>query len=64
MEINFDQKPKADPTPQEGVKIVNPNQGKVTIAVNLKKEREMLDKDGNVINPITKQIIKKMEDNK
>jgi hypothetical protein len=31
---------------------------------NPRKEKEMLDRDGNVIDPRTKQIIKKVEDNK
>lgn len=31
---------------------------------NPKREREMLDKHGNVIDPRTKQIIRKAEDNK
>lgn len=37
---------------------------RVSIDPNLKKIREMLDKDGNVINPVTKQVIKPNEDNK
>lgn len=32
---------------------------KVTIASNLTRVREMLDADGNVIDPKTKQIIRK-----
>ena len=34
------------------------------IATNLRKEREMLDRNGNVIDPRSKQIIRKAEDNK
>jgi hypothetical protein len=32
--------------------------GGVVMAAKLQKTREMIDKDGNVIDPITKQIIK------
>jgi hypothetical protein len=35
--------------------------GNVVIAVNPTKESEMLDMYGNVIDPVTKQIIKKEE---
>jgi hypothetical protein len=35
--------------------------GKVVIAANLTREREMFDKYGNVIDPRTKQIIKAVE---
>lgn len=45
-------------------KVVGSSQRSVIIDPNPKKEREMLDKDGNVIDPRTKQIIKKAEDNK
>ena len=36
----------------------------VFIDPNPRKEREMLDKYGNVINPKTKEIIRKAEENK
>ena len=37
---------------------------RVVIDPNPRKERERLDKDGNIIDPRTKEIIKKAEDNK
>lgn len=37
---------------------VIPSKGRVVIATNIKIERERLDKDGNVVNPVTKEIIK------
>lgn len=43
---------------------INNNKPRVVIARNLAKERETLDRDGNVIDPRTKQIIKRAEDNK
>jgi hypothetical protein len=39
----------------------NNNMGRVIIASDLIRTREMLDIDGNVIDPRTKQIIKKVE---
>jgi hypothetical protein len=36
----------------------------VFIDPNPRKEREMLDRDGNVIDPRTKQIIRRKEDEK
>lgn len=35
--------------------------GKVVIAANIKREREMFDKYGNVIDPVTKQIIRRAD---
>lgn len=34
----------------------------VTIAANLKREREMIDIDGNIIDPRTKQVIQYNQD--
>jgi hypothetical protein len=39
-------------------------QGRVVIAQNIQKVSERVDMYGNVIDPRTKQIIKKAEDNK
>lgn len=36
-------------------------QGKVVISPTLKRESEMIDRNGNVIDPRTKQIISKAE---
>ncbi len=58
MEINFAQKKAPLPESQQETKVVTPNQGKVTISMSPRKEREMLDKDGNVIDPRSKQILK------
>lgn len=38
------------------------HKGKVVIAQNLIRERVMLDKDGNEINPRTKEIIRKADE--
>jgi len=40
------------------------NKGKTVISPNLKKESVMLDRNGNVIDPRTKQIINKAEEEK
>ena len=45
----------------EGVKTVNNNKGKVVVSANPKRVRELLDKDGNVIDMRTKQIIRPAE---
>lgn len=46
-------------------KVIAPTQqgGGTFISMNPKRERELLDKFGNVIDPRTKQIIKKAEAN-
>ena len=36
-----------------------PNKARVAIATNLVKQREMIDPDGNVIDPRTKRIIRR-----
>ena len=54
MQVNFNQKMKGENT-QEA-------QGRTFIAANLIKERVMLDRFGNEIDPKTKQIINKSED--
>ena len=59
MQVNINQKVAEKTTS------VNPQKGKVIIAQNLVRERELLDKDGNVIDNFkTRNIIKKAEDNK
>lgn len=45
----------------EQAKTVVPSKGKIVISTNPVRIREMLDKDGNVINPKTKQIIKQAD---
>lgn len=42
--------------------IVQPSRGRVVLAANIKIVRERLDKDGNIINPVTHQIIKLAKD--
>lgn len=39
-------------------KTVNPHQGQTIVSLNPTREREMLDRNGNVIDPKTKRIIK------
>ena len=59
MQVNLGQ-PK-----QEAVQVnSNPEQGKVVLATNFVRSRVMLDKDGNEIDPRTKQIIKQADENK
>jgi len=36
--------------------------GKVVVATNIKREREMFDKFGNVINPVTKAVIRRADE--
>jgi hypothetical protein len=43
------------------VNLPQQTKGKVVIAHNIQKESEMLDINGNVIDPRTKQIIRKNE---
>ncbi len=43
-------------------RVAGPNKSGVVIDPNPKKEREVLDRDGNVINPRTKEIIRKNTD--
>jgi hypothetical protein len=51
---------KIQPTNRE--RVVSQGERRTFISPHPRKEREMLDKDGNVINPITKQIIKRAEE--
>jgi hypothetical protein len=46
---------------QNTERTVGKSENSVTISSNPKREREFLDKNGNVINPRTKQIIKRAE---
>ena len=46
---------------QNTERIVGKQESSVTISSNPKREREFLDKQGNVIDPRTKQVIKKAE---
>ena len=48
---------------QNQTRVVTSNKKSVFIDPNPVRVREMLDRDGNVIDPRTKQIIKKAEDN-
>lgn len=41
---------------------VVPSKGKVVIATNIVRTKERLDKDGNIVDPKTKQIIKKADE--
>jgi hypothetical protein len=55
MEINLENQQSTTPKPQQ--------QGGTFIDFNnMKKESEMLDIDGNTIDPVTKQIIKLNKD--
>jgi len=54
MEININNNERSGQLKRSGV----------TIDPRPKITREMLDRDGNVIDPRTKQIIKRAEDNK
>jgi hypothetical protein len=49
---------------QEQKQVVTNTRPSVVIGANLKRESERLDKDGNIIDPRTKQIIKTAEENK
>lgn len=55
MQINIGQpNPNRDNSPQQGGTFIDWN--------NMKRERIMLDRDGNEIDPKTKQIIKRNDD--
>lgn len=44
---------------QQSNSVQLPRKSKVSIASNLIREKEMIDQDGNTIDPRTKQVIKK-----
>ena len=58
MKVEIGQQPNT-PQPQAPI----PSKGKVVVSANPVRVREMLDKDGNVIDPKSKQIIRLAKDN-
>ncbi len=62
MQINIGQKPQPNTNPQPNNVPAQPEQGKVVLAQHMVRTRVMLDKNGNEIDPRTRQIIKKADE--